>query len=292
MTDPIITTKLIKANGLEFTCRIAGKPSNPPVVLLHGWPETSIMWEELMTHLVLEDYYCIAPDLRGFSEGARPRGRSNYSIEILVKDVIAIAASQEMLAFHLIGHDWGACIGWQLVQDFGNKVSSWTALSVPHLQAFGKALVTDPEQSKMSAYMKGFQLPYLPELRLKQNNFKVLRTLWKNSTKEHQAEYLKVYSQKGAIRATLNYYRKNYRLLIKAKEKEILKPISHPTLFIWGDRDMAIGKQSVSLQKDYLNGPYAVIILEKAGHFLIQTRFTEIKNAILKHITKYPIEIA
>lgn len=290
MTDPIIKKQLIKANGLEFTCRVSGKPENTPVILLHGWPETSHMWEELMTHLALEDYYCIAPNMRGYSIGAKPKGKANYALELLIKDVASIANTLGITKFHLIGHDWGACIGWKMVESYPDLIQSWTALSVPHIQAFGTAIVSDPKQGKMSAYMKGFQLPYLPELRLKQKNYKVLRTLWKNSSNEQLDDYLEVFSQKGVLRASINYYRKNYRLLTKALKQEILGAISHPTLFIWGAKDLAIGRKAVELQDQYMKGPYELIILEDAGHWLMQTRFTEIKNAILKHITAFPIE--
>jgi len=99
----------IKANGLEFTCRTIGNPSDgPSIILLHGFPETSHMWERTMKHLHKKGYYCIAPDMRGYSPNARPKGIKNYTIQEIAKDIIAIADVKKITNFHLMGHDWGS----------------------------------------------------------------------------------------------------------------------------------------------------------------------------------------
>ena len=289
MSYPEITIKSIPANGFQFTCRFCGKPEDEPIILLHGWPETSHMWEELMKILAMEGYYCIAPNLRGFSMGARPKGKANYSIDSLGSDVIEIINTLKISCVHLIGHDWGSVIGWWLCDHYEDRIQSFVGLSVPHLQAFGEALVDDPEQTKMSSYMKGFQLPYLPELRLKQNDYKVLRKLWKNSSSNQLSDYLAVFSSKGALRATVNIYRKNYKTLLAAKNKRILADINVPCIFIWGNKDLAIAESGVDEQEKYIKGPYELIKLEGAGHWLVQTNFADVKNAVLKLITQYPI---
>ena len=289
MSNSEITIKSIPANGFQFTCRFCGDPKNEPVVLLHGWPETSHMWEELMQILAMEGFHCIAPNLRGFSLGARPKGKANYSIETLESDVIEITKTLKLDKFHLIGHDWGSVIGWLLCAQFGEIIQTYTGLSVPHIQAFGEAIATDPIQSKMSSYMKGFQLPYLPELRLKQNDYKVLRNLWKNSSENQVNDYLGVFASKGGLRATLNIYRKNYRTLIAAKSKRICGDVNTPCSFIYGTKDLAIAETGVDAQEKYIKGPYELIKLEGAGHWLVQTNFPDVKNAVLKLITQYPI---
>ena len=180
----MIKLKKIRVGELEFDCRVAGHESYDLVVLLHGFPESSFMWTRLMTHLAEEGFYCVAPDLRGYSKDGCPRGVKHYTIDQLSNDILHIAAALEFEKFHLIGHDWGAAIGWNIVYHNPDKILSWTAMSVPHNRAFGKALRIDPVQKKKSRYIGFFLLPWLPEFILRQNDFKRFRRLWRRSPAE------------------------------------------------------------------------------------------------------------
>ncbi|MDP6909670.1 MAG: alpha/beta fold hydrolase, partial [Flavobacteriales bacterium] len=90
-TMATIDTVNKEVNGMVFRCRVAGDPTHEPVLLLHGWPETSHMWVQMMEKLSTEGYYCVAPDQRGFSPGARPTKVKDYAIQFLVGDVIGLA---------------------------------------------------------------------------------------------------------------------------------------------------------------------------------------------------------
>src|SRR5512137_1630265 len=97
-------TREIEANGMVFRARFAGAEgsSGEPVILLHGFPETSIMWVGLMERLGEERYRCCAPDQRGYSPGARPGSIEDYEYRRLVSDVIALADGLDYARFHLI----------------------------------------------------------------------------------------------------------------------------------------------------------------------------------------------
>lgn len=273
----------IKIDELIFDCRTEGNEENALVILLHGWPETSHMWKKLMSSLSGRGYYCVAPNLRGYSENACPKGKKHYSLDKLVKDVIDISKFLNKAKFHLIGHDWGALIGWKLVHDHQDKILSWTGISVPHPQAFGKAMMTNEEQIKMSQYVKNFQLPYLPEKGLRKDDFKILRKLWKNCEPAEIDDYLKVFSNPKQLTASLNYYRSNYKLLKQAANGQILGDINVPTLFIWGNKDIAVGSHSVNESHGFMKKDYEFIELD-SGHWLIQTAYIELEKAISKHI--------
>lgn len=277
------------ANGFQFNSLVSGDQAHKPVFFLHGFPETSYMWRGLMADITKEGFFCVAPDLRGLSPGARPKGSRNYSVDELIHDVSAIAESLGIEKFHLVGHDWGAAIGWKLVHDFPERVLSWTAISVPHLQAFGEAIVNDPQQRKMSAYIRAFQIPWLPELNLRKKDFALFRKLWKHSTADEVEAYLKVFRQKGALTAALNYYRGNYRLLKQAAREQVMGQISTPTLFIYGNKDIAIGASAVANGHQYLKGPYEYLELDD-GHWLVQTSYEDIQTAILRQLQKYSQE--
>ena len=108
----MISKDIIKIGPLTFDVRIAGDNPNELVILLHGFPETSHMWIKLMGKLAASGFYCVAPNMRGYSEGAQPRGIRKYELDYLSEDVVAIADHLGKDQFHLIGHDWGSAVGW------------------------------------------------------------------------------------------------------------------------------------------------------------------------------------
>ncbi len=275
----------IKIDDLTFDCRTDGDKENELVIFLHGWPETSYMWKKLMSHFSENGFYCVAPNLRGYSKNACPKGKKHYSLDKLSKDILGISNFLNKSKFHLVGHDWGAAIGWKVVHDHQDRILSWTGISVPHLQAFGKAIVVDMEQSKMSQYIKDFQLSYFPESRIRKDDFKILKKLWKNSESNEIDNYLEVFKNPKQLTASLNYYRSNYKLLKSAATKQILGDINVPTLFIWGNKDIAIGSYAVSESHQYMKNEYEFLELD-SGHWLIQTKYQELKKVITKHIMK------
>lgn len=282
----------IKIGELSFECLISGKQENEMVLFLHGFPETSYMWRNLMEALSKKGYFCVAPNLRGFSKGACPKGRKHYHIEELIKDVSGIAGHFNKAKFNLVGHDWGAAIGWKFVHDQPESILSWTGISVPHLQSFGHAIAHDAEQKKMSQYINFFQWPWIPEFVISRNDFKLFRKSWKNSTPDEVEAYLKVFRNRKQLSAALNLYRSNYKLLKQMGREQILGDIHVPTLFIWGKKDVAIGEASVEGGHQYMKGYYKYLELD-SGHWLIQTRYEALREAISEHllIHKHPVRI-
>jgi len=274
--------KKITIGTLEFNCRVSGEENNEPVIFLHGFPETSIMWSKIMEKLSSLGYFCIAPDMRGYSENACPKGVKNYTIKKLIDDVLNIADTLNLSQFHLIAHDWGAGIGWNVVYNFPDRIKSWTALSIPHSKAFAKAIKLDKEQKRMSRYIGWFLFPMIPEMMLRKNNFKTLRKLWKNSTPEELKNYLSVFGRRKSLTAAINYYRANFR----GKKRSFIGNIKTPTLFIWGKKDFAIGAKAAEYNHKYMKGDYSYLPLE-GGHWLIQTNYIEVETAIIEHLAMY-----
>ncbi len=275
----------IEANGMVFRSRVAGveESSNEPVILLHGFPETSIMWTNLVERLADEGYRCFAPDQRGYSQGARPGGVGEYAYQKLVWDIIALADALGYARFHLIGHDWGSAVGWALIHLHPGRVRSWTAMSVPHMDAFASAIADNPDQRKRSQYMVLFMMPEKPEHTLSADDFAVLRSLWSSIPKDQVDEYLSVFSQPGALTAALNWYRANSVLLEKRREGPKFGQVQHPTLLIWGNQDMAVGRVAVEQTAQYMKGPFRLVELN-AGHWLAQEEPERIHDEILPHL--------
>ncbi len=243
------------------------------------------MWTPLIKDLIKEGFYCIAPNQRGYSRDAKPKGKKNYTFEKLGADIIQIAKVLGRNKFHLIGHDLGATIGWYLSNQYPELILSWSALSVPHTQAFVKAMVSDPIQKRMSAYIRHFQFPWLPEFNIKKHDHKLLKRLWKNSSKDEVDDYLSVFQEHGTVTAALNYYRGNYRMLKSAGTTTILGDVHVPTLFIWGEADTAIGYCGVEKCQDHVKGDYNFVKV-KGGHWLVQTNYDEVASSVINHLKK------
>jgi pimeloyl-ACP methyl ester carboxylesterase len=276
------TIREISANGMTFRSRVAGE-GGEPVLLLHGFPETSHMWVKLLPKLEEAGYRCVAPDQRGYSPGARPEGIEHYTYDAIASDVFAIADACGFEKFHLIGHDWGAGAGWAAVALQPERVQSWTALSVPHIASFGSAIREDPDQQQRSRYITFFQEPGVAEAALSANDYAGLKNIWSASPAEEVEEYLSVFKQPGALAAALNWYRGSRGIDPNAAPSVRFGPVSTPTLMIWGNQDTAIGRKSVENARQHMTGPYTFVELD-AGHWLIQEAAERVTGEILEHL--------
>lgn len=277
-----ITIREIEANGFRFRCREAGPEGGEPVVLLHGFPETSHMWVELLPVLAAQGYRCLAPDQRGYSPNARPEGKEQYATDHLVADVVALADAAGLgPRFHLIGHDWGAGVGWRVVAKHPERLKSWTALSIPHPASYGAAFANDPDQQQRSQYIIMFQEPGVAEGMLSANDFAALKGVWTASPPEEVEEYLGVFSQPGALTAALNWYRAAFGSGQIAGDNAFR--VTTPTLLIWGNQDQAVGRSTTLHTHEYMDGPYRFLELD-AGHWLIQEKFEVCRDEVLAHL--------
>jgi pimeloyl-ACP methyl ester carboxylesterase len=122
----------LPARGLVFDVLATGPPTGEPVVLLHGFPQTSACWRPLLAILAAAGYRAVAPDQRGYSPKARPTTIEAYRLPELVADVLAIADRLGAETFHLVGHDWGGVVAWRLAGQQPERVATPTAVSTPH----------------------------------------------------------------------------------------------------------------------------------------------------------------
>jgi pimeloyl-ACP methyl ester carboxylesterase len=271
---------------MKFRCREAGS-GGEPVLLLHGFPETSHMWTELMPAMANAGYRCLAPDQRGYSAGARPTGAEHYRTELLVSDALALADAAGFGKFHLVAHDWGAGVGWRLIREHPERVASWTSMSIPHPASFAAARRDDPEQQEKSAYILFFQEPGVAEASLSANDWAQLRGVWSQSSPEEVAEYMATFTQPGAMTAALNWYRAAFGASTGADvENEF--DVTLPSLTIWGNQDQAVGRSTTLTHNRYMKG-YNRFAEMDAGHWLVQEKFEDVCREVLAHLRKFPV---
>lgn len=281
--QPGILVSRIVTDGWQFRVRSAGfGGTRGNVIMLHGFPETSAMWEVPLRALADAGYQVLAFDQRGYSPGARPVDVDAYAIDELTTDVFTLADAVGFERFHLVGHDWGAGVGWSLVLQSPERVDSWTSLSIPHLLAYGQAMLDDPDQQQRSSYIGFFRTPWIPELLFTFNRLKLLKTaVYGDHGGATLGEYLSVFSEPGALTAALNWYRAGE--LAAPANQEIDPHIDLPVLFIWGRDDPVVGQASLDAQRPYFTGPYRELALD-TGHWLMQTEPETVTGALLSFL--------
>ena len=248
-------------DGLTFDVRDEGPLDGPVAVLLHGFPERGTSWRAVAPLLHEHGIRTLAPDQRGYSPGARPRGRRHYRLPLLVDDVTALA-ERAGGPVDVVGHDWGAVVGWALAATRPELVRTLTAVSVPHPGAFLKAMLTS-KQGLKSWYMLAFQLPILPE-QLAQHG-RLDEQLEKGGmTSEEVARFRREIVEYGALHGALNWY----RAVPLSDPRATRGRVTVPTTYVWSDGDVAVTRAAAEGCEQYVAGPYRFEVLEGVTHWI------------------------
>src|SRR5436305_2406122 len=102
----------LRVNDVDL--HVAERGRGDPVLLLHGFPDSSHLWRHQIAALAGAGYRVIAPDLRGFGQSDRPEGVDSYRLERLLGDVIGLLDLIDAERVRVVGHDWGAFLAWAL----------------------------------------------------------------------------------------------------------------------------------------------------------------------------------
>jgi pimeloyl-ACP methyl ester carboxylesterase len=268
----------IPARGMEFRARVAGlSGSGPALIALHGFPETSIMWQPLIEAAAASGFRVVAFDQRGYSPGARPNEAGAYRLAELTADLFAVADAARFERFHLVGHDWGSIVGWAAAAQHEDRVASYASLSIPHPGAVSAANAA----SGRPAYVRFFRMSGVAETIFTAGGLFVMqRAVYNAMSAEHLAEYLAVFAEPGALRSAFDWYRS-----LEVQTLATVGNVRQPVLYVFGNRDMPVFVRPavLELQTDFVTGPFQQIELD-AGHWLIQERPTEVVNALMSHL--------
>jgi pimeloyl-ACP methyl ester carboxylesterase len=286
MSNKIITGQ-VSANGFTFKYRSCGMDNTGDLVIfLHGFPESSAMWMRLMKAMAAKNYRCFAFDQRGYSPGARPKEVEQYEIKKLASDVIAVADTlADSQKFHLVGHDWGAAIGWIVVSLYADRIASWCSLSTPHSEPYRWGIDNDPTQKESSKYIHNLLKPGNPELMYWKNDLALLRGIWAASPQEVVDDYVSIFKDKEAVIAVTHYYRATMLYPVGID----FAPITIPSLCILGLKDKYVSILTMDRTHSYLRGYYKYLQLPEADHWLIEKNYDVVEQEVLAHITSFPI---
>jgi pimeloyl-ACP methyl ester carboxylesterase len=276
--------ELLKADvgDLTFDVRVDGPDDGRPVLLLHGFPETSASWARVTPLLAEAGLRTYAPDQLGYSPGARPAEVDSYALTNLTQVTADLMTALEIPRADVVGHDWGAQVAWGLAAWHPDRVRSLTAVSVPHPAAFTAAFRADPEQKERSAYIRLFWQPgKAEEVLLEDNGRRLRRMLGPVETTgipaEAVEEYVAVLSAPGALTAALNWYR-------AMSSATRVDPVEVPTTYVWSDGDVAIGRTAAEACTDHVTGDYRFVELPGITHWIPEQAPEALATAILDRI--------
>ena len=264
--------------GVELDVAVAGLPTNPPIILLHGFPESHRTWRHQIADLA-EDHFVLAPDQRGFAKSSKPEGVENYTPDKPVADMIALADHFDIERFTLVGHDWGGAIAWMAALNHPDRVARLIIVNAPHPFVFQKSLFDDMAQREASQYISAFRNTdlekHIDSIGLSaffDGSF--MRHTDFERVKDEKPIYLEQWGQPGAMTAMLNWYRAS-AVQVPAMDETPERPafldgpfppLKMPTLVIWGLGDKAL----LPVQLEGLEALVPDLTLKKlegVGHF-------------------------
>ena len=266
--------------GLAFDVHDDGPRDGEPVVLRHGFPQTGAIWGALAARLNAAGYRTLAPDQRGYSPGARPRGVRPYALPELVADALAVVDAATDGRAHLVAHDWGAGVAWALAARHPDRVATLTSLSSPPPQALLRGLLR-PRQALAAWYIAVIAIPGLVE-RVHARRPDVLVRLLERSGQTHAAAERDVTVDRATLTAMLNWYR---AMPFGGRDPGL---VGAPVLYVWGSADNALLRATAESTARWVPGPLTYVELPGANHWLPEQNVDEVAPLLLRHLAAHP----
>lgn len=288
----------VRVNGIDLHLRAMGDAAAPLMLFLHGFPEYSGAWDEVLPAFA-GAFHAVAPDQRGYALSSKPEGLEAYRVKQLVRDVLGLG---EHLSpgrpFVLVAHDWGASVGYATAMAAPQRIARLIVINGVHPGPFQRALVEDDAQRQASAYMHYLRDPQA-EARLSANNFEKLLGMLSRFgpqpwlTPEKRAGYLEAWSPPGALTGMLNWYRASPLLVPKPGETvdpaKVMKldpaqfRVRMPHLVIWGMDDRALLPVSRATLPGYCDD-LTVREIPGADHWVVHQKTSEVVGQIRRFV--------
>jgi pimeloyl-ACP methyl ester carboxylesterase len=279
----------VNRGNLAFDVVEHGPQDGVPVLLLHGFPQHATAWAGVASRLAARGYRCVAPDQRGYSAGARPATVRAYAADELVDDALAVldAVAGPDGRAHVVGHDWGAMVGWRLAAHHPDRVRSLSAVSVPPPAALLRALRTS-RQALASWYVLAFQPPGLAERAFHAGDrpfSPLLVRLLRNSgqTRAAAERDAAALADPAALTAALNWYRATRFARVGDDP-----PVRVPTLYVWSDGDTAITRAAALGADRYVEGPFRYAELRGLSHWILDQAPDQLAELVAGQLADHP----
>jgi pimeloyl-ACP methyl ester carboxylesterase len=271
-----LTGKKLQVNGLNF--HVVDEGEGQPVLLLHGFPDSSDLWRHQIPALVENGFRVIAPDQRGFGESDKPQEAEAYTPDKILLDALGILDQLGVQKAHVVGHDWGAAGAWSIAGFVPDRVDKLVVMSVAHPEALFAGSV---EQYQKSWYMLMFQYPWAEDV-LKRDNWKLMRA-WLGDA-PHADQAIENLSRTGALTAGLNWYRGGAQpegLFRAAPDRVVFPPVKVDTMGIWSDGDLYLTEAPFFETERYVQGKWRYEGIEGATHWMQLDKPEEVNKLLL-----------
>ena len=283
--------KFVKVKKGKIFCKVKG--NGQPLLLLHGYPQTHLMWRKIAPELS-KYFTIIVADLRGYGNSLVLKGdpkHKNYSKREMAKDMVQLMVKLGFKKFFVAGHDRGGRVAHRMARDFRSKILALSVLDIcPTLDMYEH---TNKQFAK--SYFHWFfliQPAWLPESMIINDPKKWMKNCLDKWSGNHrfgkvEKEYLKSFKQKKRIHASCEDYRASASIDLEHDKKDRNKKLNIPIQVLWG-KSGVIGKQFDSLkiwQKYSKKKIYGTGI--NSGHFIPEQNPKETIKNLKKFFNKY-----
>lgn len=276
MFDPYLGCRVVNCGECNVTVTDHGTTEGFPVLLVHGFPDSARLWRHQIPVLADAGYRVIAPDLRGYGRSDKPQGVEAYQMSKLASDLVAVLDEAGVERAHLVGHDWGAALGWYFAATHPDRLKTLTALSAGHAGGFAAAGVAQREKSW---YMLYFLIEGLAESRLPADDWYWFRS-WIGRHPEVET-WIADLSRPGALTAALNVYRANINPETWITPPRALPKVEVPTMGVWSARDLALTETQMTASGEFVSGEWRYERIEGASHWIPLDTPNELNRLLL-----------
>lgn len=280
----------VDLGDVEINVNYAGR--GKPILLLHGYPQTHMMWHKVAHGLVEQNYTVVATDLRGYGDSSKPIGckdHSNYSKRVMAGDQVKVMSQLGFDKFDLVGHDRGARVAHRLILDYPERVSSCTLMDI--LPTYDMYKTTNMEFAK--GYYHWFFLIQplgIPEHLIGSDPAFYLRSLLNSWSRNQDCfdeqlvkEYIRAFSFPHAVHATCEDYRAAATIDLVHDQEDRSKKIETPLLVLWGEKGL-VGRLYDVLGAWHDRASHVVGRSLPCGHFLPEEAPEETFQALMEFL--------
>ena len=251
---------LVNGVGIEF--EVTGPDRGPSVMLLHGFPDTGRLWRHQVPALAKAGFCVVVPDLRGCGRSDKPAEVEAYAFANLVADVLGVLDHLGIDRAHVIGHDWGAALGWVIAAVAPARVQHLVAMTVGHPVSFRTA---GYQQYERSWYMLLFQFSEVAERWLSDDGWANLRRWARHPDADAVIADLE---ETGSLTPGLNYYRANFPPASWISPPPEVPAVEAPTLGVWASGDIFLTEAQMLGSEQYVRAEWRYERVDGAGHWL------------------------
>lgn len=251
-------TLTVTANGINLHVVVDGV--GPTILLLHGFPDTHHLWRLVAPRLVASGFRVVMFDQRAYGETDAPAEVSSYTVDKIASDAIEVLKALNITEkVKLVGHDWGAFIGWFLCLNYPDRFDKYVAISVGHPLAYRHA---GPAQWLKGWYVLMFQFPGLAEWLFSANDFRAIKRL--SNDPIDRAHRVESFARPGRLTAALNWYRANFSNLGISK----FGTNTVPTMGIYSVDDVALTEKQMTDSVKYMDADWRYVRIENSSHWI------------------------